>query len=133
MSQQRFIRCKHCGLPHEAEAERCPVTGAEIEKQAKKRRPDAPPSEENYNWAHSLHPWSQAEGESGPEALDGFVGTIVEGKYRIDALIGQGGMGAVFRATNLRIQKAVAIKVLYRGVEPGSDTEIRFLREARVA
>ncbi len=135
MSQQRFIRCKHCGLPHEAEVDRCPVTGAPIELSTKPGRGKPPPSEEDYSWEHSLHPWSGAEDEhdSDPASLERFVGTIVEGKYRVDALIGRGGMGAVFRAENLRINKAVALKVLSARYEPGSESERRFLREARVA
>lgn len=136
MSQQRFIRCPHCGLPHEAESTHCPVTGKRIHKEKPRRRMKPPPSEENYAWAHSLHPWS---GEMGvgtgldPVQLDSFIGHLVEGKYRIEALIGRGGMGAVFRAINERIRKPVALKILYRGYNRGSESERRFLREARVA
>lgn len=134
MSQQRFIRCTHCGLPHEAEERRCAVTGKAIELASKPRRASPPPAEERYAWAHSLHPSSGGdEGALDAEDLEGFVGQIVEGKYRVDALIGRGGMGAVFRAENLRIGKAVALKVLHRGYAAGSESERRFLREARVA
>ncbi len=136
MSQQRFIRCTHCGLPHEAEVDRCPVTGKTIELSTKpRRRPKPPPSEEDYAWAHSLHPFSEAEGGArlDERSLERFVGTIIEDKYRVDALIGRGGMGAVFRAENLRIHKPVALKLLSAPYEAGSDAERRFLREARVA
>ncbi len=88
---------------------------------------------EHYSWEHSLHPWSKAEdAEIDPEDVASFVGRVVEGKYRIDALIGRGGMGAVFRAENLRIGKAVALKVLSAKYMPGSESERRFLREARL-
>jgi serine/threonine-protein kinase len=132
MSQQRFIRCPHCGLPHEAEQARCPVTGRALEIAAKPRR-GPPPTDDHYSWEHSLHPWSRAEdAELDPQDLASFVGRVVEGKYRVDALIGRGGMGAVFRAENLRIGKVVALKVLSANYTPGSESERRFLREARL-
>ena len=135
MSSQRFIRCPHCGLPHEAELTVCPVQGKALSAPKPRRRPAPPPSEEDYSWAHSLAPWSRGEGERDldPSSLHTFIGKIVEGKYRIEALIGRGGMGAVFRARNTRIDKAVALKVLYRGYDKGSESERRFLREARIA
>ncbi|HJL18184.1 MAG TPA: serine/threonine-protein kinase [Sandaracinaceae bacterium LLY-WYZ-13_1] len=137
MSQQRFIRCPHCGLPHEAEVETCPVGGEPIALETRaRRRSKSPPSERSYAWAHSVHPFSggdDPDADLEPADLDTFVGRVVEGKYRIEKLIGRGGMGAVFRAVNTRIDKAVALKVLYRGYARGSDAERRFLREARIA
>lgn len=59
-------------------------------------------------------------------------GDVVAGRYRIDELLGEGGMGAVFRATQLGLLRAVALKV----VLPERDnqrTHDRFQREARVA
>jgi serine/threonine protein kinase len=60
------------------------------------------------------------------------VGQIVGDKYRIDSLLGRGGMGAVFRATHLVSQKPVALKWM---LAPGSDerARLRFLREARMS
>ncbi len=132
MSQQRFIRCPHCGLPHEAAESRCPVTGEAIAIASKPRSSRSGPSDA-YSWEHSLHPWSKAEeSELDPIEPSSFVGRTVEGKYRIEALIGQGGMGAVFRAVNIRIGKPVALKVLTASYTPGSEPERRFLREARL-
>jgi serine/threonine protein kinase len=53
------------------------------------------------------------------------------GPYRIDAVLGAGGMGEVFRATDTRLDRAVAIKVLppHRWTDP--DLRLRFQREAR--
>ena len=64
-------------------------------------------------------------------ALD--VGAVIAGTYAIEALLGKGGMGAVFLASHARLPgKKVAIKVLHPDV---ADTEslARFRREAEIA
>lgn len=134
---QRFIRCKHCSLPHEADVRSCPVTGRmmETKPRSESRRAEPPPLLGEYAWEHSVHPWTEGECacDIDPSQLDTFIGRLVEGKYRIEALIGRGGTGAVFRAINEPIHKPVALKILYRGYQKGSDSERRFLREAQVA
>ena len=69
---------------------------------------------------------------SEPE-LDLIAGTVVAGKYRVDELIGRGGMGAVYRATNLAIGKRVALKFLYPEAALDRDAVARFQREAEAA
>ena len=58
------------------------------------------------------------------------VGQIVDGKYRVERLLGQGGMGAVFEGYHLLVERRVAIKVLPTNVQDESLLK-RFLREAR--
>ncbi len=41
------------------------------------------------------------------------AGAILRGRYRIDALLGQGGMGAVHRAWDMNLKMPVAVKVNY--------------------
>ena len=41
-----------------------------------------------------------------------MIGKILSGRYRIDALIGKGGMAIVYLATDLRTKRQVAVKVL---------------------
>jgi hypothetical protein len=55
------------------------------------------------------------------------------GAYRIEAEIGAGGMGRVFRAVHVDLARTVALKVLLTGAGAGSEAERRFEREARVA
>jgi serine/threonine-protein kinase len=58
-------------------------------------------------------------------------GTILLGKYRIDALIGTGGMGNVVRASHLFLHQPVAIKILLPSMAEDASTVQRFLREAQ--
>jgi eukaryotic-like serine/threonine-protein kinase len=60
------------------------------------------------------------------------VSRTLDGKYRLDRLIGRGGMGAVYAAHDLRLVREVAVKVMVGG-PLGRDTALRrFRREARV-
>src|SRR5260221_12721962 len=61
------------------------------------------------------------------------TGELVQGKYRIVRLIGEGGMGAVYEGENIAIGRRVAIKVLHAGVASSSDAVARFEQEARAA
>lgn len=61
------------------------------------------------------------------------AGQIIEGKYRILRLLGEGGMGAVYEGENVRIHRKVAIKVLHAGVAENKDVVQRFEREAQAA
>ncbi len=61
------------------------------------------------------------------------TGDILDGKYRIVRLIGEGGMGAVYEGENTRIHRRVAIKVLHAGVAEQAEAVARFEREAQAA
>ena len=65
--------------------------------------------------------------------LVALVGTTVAGKYRVDRLIGRGGMGAVFQATNVAIGKRVALKFLDHEAAKNREACQRFQREAEAA
>jgi serine/threonine-protein kinase len=61
------------------------------------------------------------------------VGSVIAGTYKIEALLGRGGMGAVFLASHQRLAgKQVAIKILHTEVED-ADVVARFKREAEIA
>jgi len=61
------------------------------------------------------------------------IGTIVAGKYLLDRVVGQGGMGLVVRATHLQLHQPVAIKFLLPEAARNAETVKRFRREARAA
>jgi len=60
-------------------------------------------------------------------------GIVLLGKYRVEDLIGEGGMGAVVRAMHLDLEEPVAIKVLLPELAEREDVVRRFLREAKSA
>jgi streptogramin lyase len=60
------------------------------------------------------------------------IGSTVAG-YRLDALIARGGMGVVYRATHLGLERPVALKVIARELADRDGFRERFLRESRLA
>ena len=71
-------------------------------------------------------------GESGAEPPDPLIGSVI-GSYKVEALLGQGGMGSVYRAVHPRIGTQVAIKVLHASLARSSTVTERFEREARAS
>jgi serine/threonine protein kinase len=63
---------------------------------------------------------------------DPAIGSTLAG-YRLDALIARGGMGVVYRATHLALDRPVALKVIARQFADDSGFRERFLRESRLA
>ena len=61
------------------------------------------------------------------------VGQVFQGKYRVDAILGQGGMGVVAECTHLALNERVAIKMLRQDVLLDQDAVSRFIREAQAA
>jgi len=61
------------------------------------------------------------------------AGQVLDGKYRLDALLAEGGMGAVYRATHVMLGKTVAIKLIRSAIVASPEIVRRFQREARAA
>ena len=64
---------------------------------------------------------------------DPLIGCSIDGRYRLDSLIGRGGMGAVYCATRLLIGDEVAVKILHTEQVDDAHAAERFRREARAA
>jgi serine/threonine-protein kinase len=61
-----------------------------------------------------------------------LIGQVVAGRYRVDELLGEGGMGAVYIAEHLSLQKQVALKVVHPEHANSSEHAERFAQEAMV-
>jgi serine/threonine protein kinase len=66
-------------------------------------------------------------------SLEGYVGQTLDEKYRLERLLGQGGMGAVYLATHLGTERYVALKLITPQFMRNEEFVERFKREARAA
>jgi serine/threonine-protein kinase len=75
---------------------------------------------------------SRARAAAGHAAADGsFIGKCLQGRYRIEAPLGAGGVGKVYRARHLALDREVALKVLRKQHNEHWGSRQRFEREAR--
>ena len=65
--------------------------------------------------------------------LDHYVGGVLDEKYQLERLLGQGGMGAVYLATHLGTERYVALKLIAPQFMQNEEFVQRFKREARAA
>jgi len=66
-------------------------------------------------------------------AGDPLIGRVLDGRYLIGARIARGGMASVYEATDTRLDRVCAIKVMHPGLGDDGDFAARFVREARAA
>jgi len=112
----------------------CPVTNKEVVARPRPPKPDRDANEASapFSILKPNKPAPSAYVTPVPEGEPSLVGHLLESKYLVRELIGRGGMGAVYSAENQRIGKQVAIKMLTRGHDAGSNSMKRFYREARI-
>jgi serine/threonine-protein kinase len=96
-------RCTECGRRYSPDAVFCPFDGSKLEDAT---RPD-------------------------DNKLDPLVGQTVDARYAIENVIGEGGMGTVYRAKHVALGRALALKVLKTDLAKEADLAARFLQEAQ--
>ena len=103
-------KCSQCGTEYEGAEAFCPKDGARILYDDEDRqRVTFPPQEDNY------------------------IGKIIQGRYRVIDRLGEGGMGVVYVAEHVEIEKKVALKLLRDDFSSRPDVVERFRQEARSA
>jgi serine/threonine-protein kinase len=76
---------------------------------------------------------SEAVDQPVETAADPLVGRLLDGRYRLDRPIARGGMATVYTATDTRLDRVVAVKVMRPALAEDADFVARFAREARAA
>jgi serine/threonine-protein kinase len=101
-----MLRCPTCGRQYPSNVQFCPVDQSTLQ----------------------ADPTVVAHSDSDP-----LIGETLDGKYRIEQPLGVGGMGTVYRARHLLIDRAVAVKVLNQRLFEDEAARVRFQREAKAA
>lgn len=70
------------------------------------------------------------DGFNRPTIIDPLINQVLESRYRIDEEVGRGGMGVVYRGTDLTLSRPVAIKTILH-IEANEESLRRFINEAR--
>jgi serine/threonine-protein kinase len=78
---------------------------------------------------HDATPLTDARGRG----EDPLVGIVLAGTYRIDGVLGQGGMARLYAASHLRLEARYAVKVIHEELASSEELLARFEREARAA
>lgn len=108
--------CESCGFENAEPGRACPLCGGSEVM-----------SETLDSERVTLEMPRQMRGEAAPAAT--AVGRVFDGRYRVEAELGRGGMGQVFRVRDTREDKDAALKVLHPLVEDDPDRVERFRRE----
>jgi len=103
------VECRQCHTPIPEGAEHCTSCGAAIEE-----------NDEELSWGEvggtigtvGLDSTLAPEAERTPFTGELKAGDTLGGRYRIESTLGKGGMGAVYRAADLELDRVVAIKII---------------------
>ncbi|RMH36808.1 MAG: serine/threonine protein kinase [Deltaproteobacteria bacterium] len=112
--------CPNCKAAYDVDSNFCGQCGADMHQVSSLlyRRDDGT--------AASAHRPPRADTQD-----DAWIGTVVDGRYRVIERIGRGGMGVVYRIVHERMGKVAAMKVLHRELSEERDVVRRFRREAQ--
>lgn len=74
---------------------------------------------------------TETDSMEGPDLEDPLLGSVIDERFRIDAILGTGATGRVYRANQLSVGRDVAVKVLRGGFRTDPESRRRFFREAQ--
>jgi eukaryotic-like serine/threonine-protein kinase len=80
-----------------------------------------------------VDPTSHMLEEVPPESPDLLIGRMLAGKYKLEKKLGEGGMGAVYKARQIALEKTIAVKVMHKELASDPMFAARFHREAKAA
>ena len=122
-----MIRCRACETDAAEGSSFCPRCGGPLQAPAS---PTASPTATLFPKEH-VAPRRAAAGTADHGRF--LPGTMLVGRYRIVGLLGRGGMGEVYRADDVKLGQAVALKFLPAAVERDEGRLARFMNEVKVA
>jgi serine/threonine-protein kinase len=130
----RFVRCPHCRMPHDAAERVCPTTGLRIDPQQVAQQGSVPPARHSRPGPPPPAPSKpRLQDKEGQEQQEQLIGLTIGGRYLIKGILGEGGMGTVYDAEHLGLSRQVAIKVLSPSQAKKRVAVKRFQQEARAA
>jgi serine/threonine protein kinase len=127
--------CPTCGANLDGAARFCAKDGTTIRADTVPPAPVAEAAQGRANGDEGVRetrPLTPQKATKTPEA-DPLVGAIIDGRYRVKARLGQGGVGAVYEGEHVETRRPVAVKVLHAIFSGTDEFHRRFEREARAA
>ena len=131
-------QCPRCALMFSADYDDCPVDGSPLEPLGQALGGSLYDSEASQDGTEvgpttTFDPTGVMPREELGVADDETIrGTALDGRYFVEDLIGEGGMGRVYRGLQLSVGRTVAIKVLHGRISGDASIRERFNREARL-
>jgi len=123
------LKCPGCGLAVHLTDASCAQCGAVLARPGPAMIAD-PPSDSAQ--AAPPPPAASLESSGEEDFVPVRINDVLEGKWRIEKRMGEGGMGTVYLAHDLQLDRKVAVKVLASTFTGDSDVIARFEREARL-
>jgi serine/threonine protein kinase len=77
--------------------------------------------------------WDDDDDDAREDVVDPLIGRVLGSRYRVEALLGKGAMGAVYRAKHVKVGRSFAVKVLHERLLVDPKLRKRFEREAELA
>src|SRR4030095_16436252 len=122
-------KCPHCEQALAANAARCTSCGKWVGSSDVTAHDDLG-TNASTNWSRAMRPPAESSGGSGL-ALE--VGSILAERYEILKLLGEGGMGAVYKAHDKELDRLVALKVIRSELAGHPTVLARFKQELLLA